>query len=91
MALTPTSAGTWKQFETLRPYLTSVEPEISYEQAARELEMTPGAVRTALHRMRKRLGRCLRAEVEATVATPDEVDDEMRHLLATVRAGSDIG
>jgi hypothetical protein len=35
--------------------------------------------------MRKRYGLCLRAEIAQTVANPAETDEEVRHLLATVR------
>ncbi len=48
------------------------------------LGMTEGAVRVALHRLRKRYGDLLRAEVAQTVATPAEVDEELRCLLEAV-------
>ena len=73
------------RFQHLRPYLTSAESQLPYAEAALTLEMTEGAVKTAVHRLRKRFGDCLRAEVSETVADPDQVDDELRHLLATVR------
>jgi RNA polymerase sigma-70 factor (ECF subfamily) len=46
--------------------------------------MTEGAVRVALHRLRKRYGELLRTEVAQTVATPAEVDEELRYLLEAV-------
>ena len=46
--------------------------------------MTEVAVRGAIHRMRQRFGQLIRAEIADTVANPDEVDDEVRHLLAVV-------
>lgn len=80
--------GTLSQFEALKPYLTSAEPQDPYAKVAEALEMTEGAVATAVHRLRLRYGKCLRAEIANTVAELTEVDDELRHLLATVRPGS---
>jgi RNA polymerase sigma-70 factor (ECF subfamily) len=38
-----------------------------------------------VHRLRRRYGLLLREEIAATVASPEEIDAELRHLLATVR------
>ncbi len=51
------------------------------------LGMTEGAVRVALHRLRKRYSELLRAEVAQTVATPAEVDQELKYLLGVVSSG----
>lgn len=72
--------GRSELFERLGGYVTG-ESEGAYEAAATELEMSVGAVKTAVHRLRKRLGRVLRDEVAQTVADPEQVDDELRHLL----------
>ena len=48
------------------------------------LGMTEGAVRVALHRLRKRYGELLRTEVAQTVATAAEVDEELKYLLEAV-------
>jgi RNA polymerase sigma factor (sigma-70 family) len=71
-------------FELLRQYLTSAEPQAPYSQVANALGMNEGAVRTAVHRLRKRFGQCLRAEIAEIVADPADVDDEVRHLLEVV-------
>ena len=34
-----------------------------------------------VHRMKKRLAELIRSEVEQTVSHPDDVDDELRHLI----------
>ena len=54
---------------------------------ARALDMTEGAVRVAMHRLRKRYGELLRAEVAQTVSTPAEVNEELRYLVSVVRDG----
>jgi RNA polymerase sigma factor (sigma-70 family) len=72
------------QFQHMKPHLTGQEPRIPYREVASELGMTEVAVRGAIHRMRQRFGQLIRAEVTDTVANTDEVDDEVRHLLAVV-------
>jgi RNA polymerase sigma-70 factor (ECF subfamily) len=55
-----------------------------YCTVAAELEMTEGAVRVAVHRMRRRFGAILRQEVTKTVSDPSRIDDELRYLLSCV-------
>ena len=49
------------------------------------LGMTDTATRGAMYRLRQRYGQLIRAEIAETVANADEVDDEVRYLLAVVR------
>jgi RNA polymerase sigma-70 factor (ECF subfamily) len=44
--------------------------------------MTEGAVKVAAHRMRRRYRDLLRAEIAQTVASKDEIADEIRYLLS---------
>lgn len=78
-------AGTGGHFAQLRQYLTSGGSQVPYREVADVLGMSEGAVKTAVHRLRKRFGECLRAEIGETVAESGDVDDEVRHLLAVVR------
>lgn len=78
-------SGTEVQFEALKPNLTGAGEGASYRELAETLGMSEGAVKMAVSRLRKRLGQCLRAEVGDTVATPAEIDDEVRHIIAKVR------
>ena len=55
---------------------------------AARLGMTPRALTVALHRLRQRVGHRLRADVAATVADENDVDGELRHLIAAVSAHS---
>lgn len=73
-----------ERFARLKPFLTGSESELPYRDVAEELGTTEGAVKSAVHRMRQSYGRLLREEI-ANTAAPDEVDDEVRHLLAVVR------
>lgn len=77
-------AGNARQYELLRPYLTSGENQAPYRETAAALGVSEGAVKVAVHRLRKRFGQCLRAEVAQTIADPRDVDAELRHLLAVL-------
>ena len=67
--------------------LLSDEPERpSQADIAREFGMTENAVKQAFHRLRQRYRQLLREEVAQTVATPGEVEDELRHLIAALRS-----
>ena len=68
-------------FEALRDTLTGT-PSIPYATIAAQLAMTEGAVKTAAHRMRRRYRDLLRDEIAQTVASPEEVKDEIRYLLS---------
>jgi RNA polymerase sigma factor (sigma-70 family) len=67
--------------------LLSDEPERpSQAEIAREFGMTENAVKQAFHRLRQRYRQMLREEVAHTVATPAEIEDELRHLIAALRS-----
>lgn len=68
-------------FETLKPCLVGSRETQPYAALAAELEMTEGAVKTAVCRLRQRYRELLKDEIAHTVATPDEVDEELRHLF----------
>lgn len=70
-----------QEFEKLKGYLTGGESKVPYREVAAELGTTEAAVRTSVHRLRQRFGKLLRQEIAETVSSPNEVDDEMRHLL----------
>ena len=78
-------SGDEAQVEQLKQYLTSGEREVPYREVAENLGMTEGAVATAVHRLRRRYGQCLRAEIAELVVQSTEVDDELRHMLSVVR------
>jgi RNA polymerase sigma-70 factor (ECF subfamily) len=72
------------RYRLLEPYLTGRPTGKTYAQIARTLGSTDGAVRMAIHRMRRRWGEILRDEISQTVADPQQVEDEMRHLFAVL-------
>ena len=51
---------------------------------ARELGLSPGALKVAIHRLRRRYRELLRREVAETLADPAGAEDELRALLAAL-------
>ena len=78
--------GKLEQFETLKQYLSAGRTSVSYAQAADKLGMNEGAIKVAVHRLRKRYRELLRAEIAQTVATASEVEAEIRYLFAALSA-----
>jgi len=68
-------------FERLRPFVTANDDAGTHAGAAKDLGMTAGAVKVAVHRLRRRYRDALRRRVGDTVASPGEIDDEIRVLL----------
>jgi RNA polymerase sigma factor (sigma-70 family) len=73
--------GKSERFEQLKPYLTAGKGEIPYADAAAALSMDEGAVRVAVHRLRKRYRELLRNEVADTLSDPAMVEEELAVLL----------
>jgi RNA polymerase sigma-70 factor (ECF subfamily) len=68
-------------FAALKPCLVGDRASQPYAELAVKLGMEKGTVKVAVHRLRQRYRELLRAEIANTVATPGEVDEEMRHLF----------
>jgi RNA polymerase sigma-70 factor (ECF subfamily) len=75
--------GKGELFEALKGSLTGSEP--ARKKTAARLEVTEGAIKVAVHRLRKRYRELLRAEIAETVTDPSDLEDEMRHLVAALR------
>jgi len=78
-------AGKRNLFERLKEYLTGKTGLSPYHSVAEELAMTEGAVKVAVHRLRRRYRELLKEEIAQTVTEPDEIDEELRELFAAVR------
>jgi RNA polymerase sigma-70 factor (ECF subfamily) len=79
------AAGKSETFARLKPFLSSEGSAAQYDAVAVESGVTPGAVAVAVHRMRQRYRALVREEVAHTVASPIELEDEMRYLLDVLR------
>jgi RNA polymerase sigma factor (sigma-70 family) len=72
-------------FDRLKELLADEPGRPSQAEIARELGMTENAVKQAFHRLRERYRQILREQIAHTVATPAEIEDELRHLIAVLR------
>ena len=77
------AAGKAELFVTLKDYLTD-SGDRSYRDLAAQLNLSEGAVKVSVHRLRRRFGELVREQVEKTVANPDDIDDEIRELFAAL-------
>jgi RNA polymerase sigma-70 factor (ECF subfamily) len=80
------AAGTTQLFDQLQKSLTDEPDRPSPADTAHQFGMTESAVRQASYRMRQRYRRVLREEIAHTVMLPGDIDDELRHLIAVLRA-----
>jgi RNA polymerase sigma-70 factor (ECF subfamily) len=71
-------------FDALRFALTGSRSEVPYAELARQLQTTEGALKVAVHRLRQRYREMLREAIADTVSRPEEVEEELRHLLQAV-------
>lgn len=78
------AVGREKLFEELKVALTG--EKVPYAEIAVRLNLSEGAVRVAVHRLRTRYRELLRAEIGETVATEGEIDAEVQHLFAALAA-----
>jgi RNA polymerase sigma-70 factor (ECF subfamily) len=78
------AAGRSAQFEELKASLWGESRNDTQAQISARLGMSVGALKVATHRMRARFRELLRAEIAHTVASPVELDDELRHLVAVM-------
>ena len=77
-------AGREKEFDRLRGFLTGEQPKMPYRDVAAELGISEAGIKASVRRLRQRFGALLREAIAETVASPQEVDDEVRHLLGTI-------
>jgi RNA polymerase sigma-70 factor (ECF subfamily) len=82
-AVGPASARLFDRLQ--RPFSDEPDPP-SPEDIAQEFGMTESAVRQASYRLRQRYRQLLRDEIAHTVMSPADIDDELHHLVAVLRA-----
>jgi RNA polymerase sigma factor (sigma-70 family) len=77
-------AGKSSQFEALKKFLSTNPSDGDYRAIAQQLNLSPGAVSAAVHRLRRGYGEHVRAEIAQTVTQPADIDDELRYLYSVL-------
>ena len=77
--------GRPEHFERLKVFLLG-QSDAPYATLAREMNTSEGALKVAIHRLRKRYRELFRQEIADTVADPAEVESELRYLAAALTA-----
>ena len=80
------TAGNAALFDSLKQLLPDEPGSPSQAEIAARLGMTENAIRQAFYRFRQRYQSLLREEIAHTVATPGDIEDELRHLIAVLEA-----
>jgi len=75
------TAGRGEIFARLHGCLIGGRDSQPYADLATRVNLTEGAVKVAVHRLRKRYRELLRLEIAQTLAADDDVEDELRHLF----------
>lgn len=73
--------GRTAEFVGIKSCMMGRAAEGSYTAIAARLGISEGAVRVAVHRLRRKFQARLKQDIAATVSSPDEVDDEIRYLI----------
>jgi RNA polymerase sigma-70 factor (ECF subfamily) len=80
------AGGRQEMFVRLEGYLTGERETVPYARLAEDLGMSEGAIKVAVHRLRRRFGALLRDEIGETVSDPAQVGDEVRELFRILTA-----
>jgi RNA polymerase sigma-70 factor (ECF subfamily) len=75
--------GRPEHFERLKVFLLG-QPDASYASLAWEMNTSEGALKVAVHRLRRRYRELFRQEIADTVADPEDVEAELRYLAAVL-------
>ena len=82
-------SGRRRLFDCVRGYLSAEREDVWYSALALQIGVAEPAVKRLLHRLRQRYRELLREEVAQTVATPEDVEDELLYLCSALAAGSE--
>lgn len=79
-----TATGNAEQFAALKPWLTGDTTAAPQAEVARALGTSEGAVKVAVHRLRRRFRELVKAEITQTLVDPSQVEDELACLRAAL-------
>jgi RNA polymerase sigma-70 factor (ECF subfamily) len=72
-------------FDAIRGHLVGDEEAVPYVELARRTGLGEGALKVAVHRVRRRYRDLLRAEIAQTLENPSDADEELRYLASVLR------
>ena len=75
------ASGKAAQFEILKPWLIGDTENLSQADAAAQLGLSAGAIKVAIHRLRKSFREAVQGEIAQTVSDPGEAAEELRYLI----------
>jgi len=81
------AAGRTELFGVLKPWLVGEVPSLSQAEAARALGLSEGAVKVAIHRLRKRFRELVKNEIAQTLSSAEDVQGELRYLVDVLARG----
>lgn len=79
------SEGVGERFEPLSAVVLGDADSAPYDDLASQLDLSVGGVKSAVRRMRRRIGELFREEITSTVTRPEEIQDEVKYLLPLLR------
>lgn len=78
------AAGKGELFDRLKDCLTGDATGTPYHQLASDLNLSEGALKVTIHRLRRRFGELVRRHIATTVSRPEEIDEEIRELFSAL-------
>jgi RNA polymerase sigma-70 factor (ECF subfamily) len=78
------SGANGRFFGVAKAYLTGESGAAPYCVAADELEISAGAFKVAVHRLRRRFRDAVRQKIAATVGQPEQIEEELRFLFRAI-------
>jgi RNA polymerase sigma factor (sigma-70 family) len=76
--------GRSELFTLLHPCLVGDRTSQPYADLAKQLGVSEGTVKAAVHRLRQRYRQMLHDEIANTIAEPGEVEQELKHLFVVL-------
>jgi RNA polymerase sigma-70 factor (ECF subfamily) len=74
-------SGETLRFAVLKQWLISPADGTAATEAARSLQLTDGAFKVAVHRLRKRFRQIVKDKIAATIDRPEALDEELDYLI----------
>lgn len=78
--------GQTMRFGQLKTFLVEARGTAAFADIAAQMGVTESALKSVVHRMRRRYADLFRDEVAQTIANPADLEDEIRHLLGVLAA-----